>query len=443
MKRIWLATLLMGILFGGTPCLAKAEMESFNLQGIIDRAEPGETIIVPPGNYEGPLIISKTLRLEAEHEGSVTLLNSGKGAALQIESDHVTVTGLEIMDELVKEKPSVLVTGDGVLLERLHIHTGSYGIKMQNADDGDVRNNTIEWSSLESRQAIKMADKGNGIDLYNAHRNRITENIIKRVHDGIYLENSDENTIIGNRIENSRYGVHCMYTKGTVIRENIGQMNITGAMVMTVRDVEVVNNTFMKQSENVNSQGILLYDAHFTTVRNNRLEGNRVGLYIEQSANNRIENNGVTDNFIGIQLLESIQNTIRGNRFSGNVSDALAKNSTGNDITGNFWDSFRGIDADGDGRSDIVYAINPFFQGLIQKRPAFQLFFQSPGMVFLESLYQSERSKWTKDISPLMAPPASTRLYEQSASGIKTGLIGILLLGSTCIILLLTRRRKI
>ena len=98
----------------------------------------------------------------------------------------------------------------------------------------------------------------------------------------------------------------------------------------------------LKQSENVNSQGILLFDAHATTVRHNLVEGNRVGLYIEEeSTGNRLESNGVSDNFIGIQLIGASNNTITGNRFSGNVADAQAQNSTDNEIMGNFWDSFR------------------------------------------------------------------------------------------------------
>ncbi|MBP1989523.1 right-handed parallel beta-helix repeat-containing protein [Paenibacillus eucommiae] len=441
-QKMVLALFLTGIVFSGIPSKTTAADQQ-KLQLRIDRAQAGETITLPPGTYEGPLVITKPLRLEAEQDNTVVLTNNSDQPALHIDTDNVAVVGLHIRDDAIKQAPSVLVTGDRVLLEQLDIRTGSYGIVMQDANEGQVLENTIAWSLLEEGEAVKMSNKGNGIDLYNAHRNRLTGNIIKRVHDGIYLENSDENMVIGNHIELSRYGVHCMYTKGTIIRENSSHMNITGAMVMATQDVEVVNNTFTKQNENVNSQGILLYDAHNTLIRENLVEGNRVGLFVEESANNRIESNEVIDNFIGIQLLGSELNAINGNLFSGNVADAQAQNSTNNDITGNFWDSFRGIDTDGDGKSDISYGINPFFQGLIKKRPAFQLFFQSPGMMFLESLYQSKQSLWTTDYSPLMVPPVSTRLDDKGSSGVQTGLIGMLLSSSTISLLLAARRRKI
>ncbi len=234
---------------------------------------------------------------------------------------------------------------------------------------------TIEWAA----DGVRMADKGNGIDLYNSHRMHLQDNAIYDVHDGIYMENSDAALVTGNRFERSRYGVHCMYTKGTVIQNNTGNLNITGAMIMNVQQVTMEGNTFAKQSENVNSQGIFLYNASGSVITDNRVEGNRVGLYVEQSADNRLDRNEVSSNFIGLQLINAASNTVEGNLFLGNVVDAQARGSESNDLSGNYWDSFSGIDTDGDGRSDIAYTINPFFQGLTQKRPPFQLFFSVAG----------------------------------------------------------------
>lgn len=419
---------------------ARAEQDAVSLQAVLDKAGPGETIVLKPGTYEGPITIDKPLTLRSEQEGAAVLRSAGMRPAVSIEADGTTVAGLSIVDETVKEAPTVLVTGHRVVLEDLRIRTGADGIAARDADEGTVTRTTIDWAA----DGVRMADKGNGIDLYNAHRWRMTDNTIRDVHDGMYMENSDEAFVAGNVIERSRYGVHCMYTKGTVIERNEGNLNVTGAMVMTARQVSVTGNTFTKQSENVNSQGILLYDAHETMVADNTVDGNRVGLYVEQSTANRLENNRVSYNFIGLQLLESSGNTVAGNQFLGNVADAQARGSESNALTGNYWDSFRGIDADGDGRSDISYAINPFFQGLTQKRPAFQLFFQSPGMVFLEGLYQTGRDRWATDTAPLMALPDSAPQAEQRpAGGSGTGLAGFALLACTVLFIYSMRRRSV
>lgn len=412
------------------------------LQPLVDAAEPGAVILLKPGTYAGPVMIDKPLTLRgAGDAGGTIVLNTGLKPAVTIAegAEGTVLEGMSIVDETVKEEPSLLVAASRTVLDELHISTGANGINVRNADDGTVTRSTIQWAA----DGIRMAEKGNGIDLYNAHRWSMTDNVIADVHDGIYMENSDAALVADNVWLRSRYGVHCMYTKNTVIRDNEGHMNITGAMVMAAKQVTVADNTFTKQNENVNSQGILLFDAHETEITGNVVDGNRVGLYVELSSSNVIKDNVIRYNFIGIQLLEASENAIRGNMLLGNVSDAQARGSEANVIAENYWDSFQGIDADGDGKSDVSYAVNPFFQGLTQKRPPFQLFFQSPGMVFLESLYQSDRSRWAVDSAPLMAPPTGMMTGgEQSDTGAFTGIFGLGLIGCTVLLFWRMRRRS-
>ena len=430
---------LCSLHIGQAQAIAEQSTVDLPLQDILDRAGPGETIILPEGTYEGPITISKPLTIRAEREGAVVLRNNSMQTAVTIEAEGTILSGIHIEDETFKEEPTVLVTADSVLLENLHIRTGAHGIAARDASDGSVTGSTIIWAP----QGIRMADKGNGIDLLDAHRWKLTNNAIRDVHDAIYMESSDDGVITDNVVESSRYGIHTMFSKRTVIERNIGKMNVTGAMVMTAEQTSVKDNTFVKQSENVNSQGILLYDAHQITVSGNAVEGNRVGIYMEQSTGNRLEGNQVNSNFIGLQLVDASGNEIRANRFFGNVTDAQARGSEHNTIADNYWDSFEGIDADGDGKSDIAYAMNPFFASVAQKRPAFQLFFQSPGMVFLESLFQSGREGWSMDASPLMKPPASGYMLEPSDdSRTLTGWTGLVLLGCTSVFILMMRRRK-
>ena len=417
---------------------APAAQPASTLQQLIDEAVPGSQLVLPAGIYEGELVIAKELHVA----GAETILRyTGEATALRIEADRASVSGLTILDETVKSEPTVLVAGNGVRLEGLEITTASGGIWVRDAEGGELRDNVIDWSRQPEAQRVRPAAKGNGIDLYGAHSHLIVGNTLRELHDGIYLENSDDNEVSNNRIYDSRYGVHCMYTIGTRIYDNVGEGNITGAMVMNTQDVEMIGNHFSKQSENVNSQGLLLFDAQRTLIRDNLLSGNRVGMYIEQSSDNVIEANRVLDNFTGLHFIAASGNRVSGNELRGNVADAQARESTDNEITGNYWDEHRGIDADGDGYSDISYAINPLYAGIAQRRPPFQLFYQSPGMRFLEGLYQADMKSWTTDVSPLMKPPSAAEGDAEAASRWPAGVAGALLLGGAWSVILFARRR--
>lgn len=421
--------LMFGLIVAMLPILigassVKAEATAKSLQMLINEAQAGDILLLSSGTYEGPIMIDKPLQLAAESGAEVTIKNTSEKSAIQIKANNVSITGINILDEKIKRDPTILVQANGVLLDGLQIHTGSFGIKMRKANNGEVRNTRIDWVGVAQNRPLKLSDKGNGIDLYESNGNNFDGNTISSMHDGIYMENSDDNLIENNHFELLRYGVHCMYTKGTVIRKNYGNLNITGAMIMAVRDVEVSGNRFNKQSESVNSQGILLFDAHDTSIIGNHVEGNRVGLYVEQSTQNKIEDNAVIGNFIGIQLLDAKDNVITKNQFVGNVASAEAKNSIGNALDGNYWDSFQGIDTDGDGRSEIAYALNPFFQSLVKAKPGFQLFFQSPGMIFLEDLYQSDRQLWSTDFSPLMQPNGKLNAILPTQTLLHSALVG-------------------
>ncbi|WP_165452179.1 right-handed parallel beta-helix repeat-containing protein [Paenibacillus thalictri] len=386
-----------------------------SLQQLIDGTPAGGTLVLPEGEYEGTAAIRKPLTIRGTSDVRISGGGSDK-PVIAIEASGVRLENLQISQMSKAETAAVLITAERTVIDSLRIDTRSFGIMLRDSGHNEIVNSVIRWqaSPAKANQA-KLSDKRNGIDLFNSHDNRIYGNSISTMNDGIYLENSHRNTVENNRIDHSRYGVHCMYTDGTIVRGNIGSFNVTGAMVMGVKDAIVSGNTFTKQSENVNSQGLLLFDVQTSLIEDNKVEGNRVGFYIEQSQRNEIRHNEVLQNFVGIQLLESEGNRFQENRFTGNVIESEASESSANLFISNIWDSFQGIDTDGDGVSNTAYAMNPFFQKLTSATPAYQLFFHSPGMLFLESMFTAGKEEWTVDKTPLMRSgdkPSAARTQE-------------------------------
>ncbi|QJD88014.1 hypothetical protein HH215_06280 [Cohnella herbarum] len=383
-----------------------AEAPSRALQNLIDDAKPGDTIVLEDGKYLGPAIIDKKLTIKGSRKAVVTA--DGKQTVIEIRSNDAVIQGISIVQQVAGESSAIVVKSDYVSLENLSIETRGFGIMLRNADRGMIKNNRISWSGANNNEQARLSKKNNGIDLYDSHDNLIESNEISDLRDGIYLENSHRSIVVDNRIYRSRYGIHCMYTNGTLVTGNQGEYNVTGAMIMGVRDAIVSDNSFRKQSENVNSQGLLLFDVQTSLIDSNIVEGNRVGIYMEQSSDNRLINNSVWRNFMGIQFLESGNNEFHNNQFISNVIEAEALESSGNRMENNYWDAVQGLDLNHDGLSDIPYAINPFYQQLIQKTPAYQLFFQSPSTMFLSNLFMNDRDSWATDAFPLMSLPSAS-----------------------------------
>ncbi|WP_400161965.1 nitrous oxide reductase family maturation protein NosD [Brevibacillus sp. TJ4] len=429
------------------PLAGQAEEEIFSLQARIDQAAPGDVLTIPEGEYEGPIQVNKPIVLQAS--GTVVITTQNDDPVLTIDSDQVTIKGVQLLDNRINNPQATLVIrGNANRIEQVEIDTMGTGIQLRNASGNMLREIRITGHVLDPNEAAAdighdhaahqqltqpvqqpgvKPRKGNGIDLLASHQNEIVANQVINMYDGIYLESSQENTIALNIVEKSRYGYHLMATSGTVLRDNTGSGNVTGAMLMDTSTATVTGNQFLKQRDNPNSQGVLLFTVTDSVLENNIIEGNRVGLYIEDSTGNTIADNELSLNFIGMQTVDSSGNEVVGNQFVSNVIQAQAQDSERNQFDGNYWDNLQALDVDGDGRSDLPFEMNPFFLALTDAVPPYQLFFQAPGFAFLESLF-SAGSVTIRDTAPLMAPPLDDALPQAEASSLPAGLLGACLL---------------
>lgn len=445
-----MASLIMFLVPNGI----RAAESSNNLQAMLDQARPGDTISIPEGDYEGPIQITKPLVLLAK--GNVKLTNPSDEAAVTIQSDNVTIKGIKIVDKRVNsEDASLVIRGNQNVLEQIVIETMGTGIQLREANSNTLHNIQVIGKVKErgagsdaghdhSKHLTKgqetpksnvIAQKGNGIDLYDSHQNRIIANQVTNAFDGIYVERSNGNEITQNHVEKSRYGYHFMGTSGSILAENTGSENVTGAMLMETTKATVLGNQLLKQQKNPNSQGILLYEVTNSKLEGNQIEGNRVGLYLERSEGITVRQNQLKLNFIGMQLLNSRDNVLTENVFVSNVIQAQAQDSTTDRLDGNYWDNLQGLDVNGDARSDLPYEMNPFYLGLTDAVPPYQLFFQAPGFVFLEGLFTNGTGTTIRDAAPLMSPPEFQSHDVGGGSSWLTGILGaLLLLGSGSII---------
>ncbi|MGF9966490.1 right-handed parallel beta-helix repeat-containing protein [Bacillus rhizoplanae] len=399
------------------------------LQSQINAAPEYGIVKIPSGIYNETIVLSRPITLEGT--GEVTVRSCSKEPAITIKGQSVTLKHIKVEQcSDVTDTEAIRVTGKNHRLHNLRIYTKQFGIKFNEASDTVVEDSFIRGDS-----------KGNGIDLWESNNNMIQGVEIDGVRDGIYIENSHFNQVTQNAIRNSRYGVHIMFSNHITVQNNKSHHNITGAMVMGTKETTIKKNDFSFNNRNVNAQGLLLYDAENTEAIDNRISYNRVGMYVENANNNRISDNEVNGNFIGMQFKNANENNVSDNVFIGNVNESQAINSTGNKIIHNYWDASLKLDTKRNGISSIPYRADPFFLTLTNEVPEYQLFFQAPGMLVLQTLLKSPENQVLTDYEPAMIIRGK-KVENNSSFKMQIGMISVSMLAISITLFKIGRKRR-
>ncbi len=402
-----------------------------SLQDLIDQAKEGGTVQIPSGTYSDSIIINKPVTVIGAK--NVTIISDGKAPAITIKNKGVSVKNIKIENKSAES--ALFVSGSNHLIHNLTIKTAGYGIQLYEANQIEIDGVKISGTTDEKHGQL------NGIDLYHSKNNLIKNNTITTVKDGIYVDTSTGNTITGNTVSHSRYGLHFMFTQDNTVKGNTFSQNLTGSMIMGSHNEIYSQNYLLKNRQNVNSQGLYLYDVQDSMIQNNYIRDNRFGIMIDNSFTNTILRNDVQGNAIGIIFKQSTENKITQNDFQINVITILTygEGSKNNRLYKNYWDSQVGLDSNGDGFSDLAVVADPYFMQIMDKNSAYQLLFQSPGMVIMEKLFKGNEEKLVKDQSPAMIP----NFQEEGQIDFNRGimLISILFILSSFIIYFLGRKK--
>ncbi len=411
-RLLLLAILLLMLL--ATP--AAAQGDSFDLPAALAAAQPGDTIVVPPGIYAGPLRIDVP-GLTLEGDGWPVIDGRGLGDVLTIAAPDVTVRGLALRNSgtsLDREHAGVTGLAPRLLLENNRLEDVLFGIYLKNAPASVVRGNEVTGMDLP------IGRRGDGIRVWQSPGTRVETNHVYDTRD-VVMWFSDDGVLRGNVVENNRYGLHFMFSNRQTVEENVLRSNSVGIYLMYSRGLEMRRNLLL-DSNGPSGYGLALKDVDDVLAEGNRLVNNRVGLYVDNSprepdATVLFRDNLLAYNEIGIEMLPSVQrNTYTNNVFQENREQIailgggeLRGNAWSVDGWGNYWSDYAGFDADADRVGDIPYRSSSLYENLMEKHPQLRLFQLSPATDALDfaarafPLFQP-RAKMA-DEHPLMAPP--------------------------------------
>ena len=396
-----------------------------NLQAVLDNSQAGDQIVLSKGIYQGNFVLPQSIELTGE-KGAV-LDGQNKGHALQISQPLTYVHHLRIQnwgDDLTDMNAGIFVAKSAATsrIEHNYLHGGGFGIWVDATPDVQIISNKVEGDLN-----LRSSDRGNGIHLFNVKGLLAQDNEVWHTRDGIYIDTSNGNKLIGNYLHDLRYGVHYMYSYHNLVQDNFTYQTRTGYALMQSKFLTVIGN----RSKNDANYGILMNYITNSTIQNNRVEGiqntrnphmqqssSQVGLegkalFIYNSLFNKIRDNLFAESDMGIHLTAgSEDNVLSGNAFVSNKEQvkyvATRKQDWSDEGVGNFWSDYLGWDMDGDGIGDVEYEPNDSVDRLLWKFPSAKLLLNSPAVETLrwvQRQFPVVKSPGVVDSHPLMAVP--------------------------------------
>lgn len=389
---------------GATDAMLEDALASVNEAG---------TVIVPSGVYRGPLVLDRPVHLRGV--GYPKLVGSGVGSVLQVHGAGSSVEGFHIEGSGTRHEQAdagIQVSAANVRITGNALRDNLFGIWVDGSPGAILANNDIE-----GRGDVDPGARGDAIRIFNSPETRLEGNRIVLGRD-IVLWYSENSVVANNTIEAARYGIHLMYSSGTILDSNEVRGSSVGAFVMTSHQVQVLNNR-MEDNRGVSGYGLAFKECDDLRAEGNVVVGNVVGLFLDHVpatvlGTADIRANSVAYNDVALDILPTQGSaTIEGNDFMENL-EAVTLHGEGTFSSvqwkGNFWSDYQGYDANGDGYGDIAHVERSFFESIGSGDPATQLLRGTPVAKAIDLAGQAfpliQPRERLRDSRPAMTPLA-------------------------------------
>jgi parallel beta-helix repeat protein len=285
----------------------------------------------------------------------------------------------------------ILINCDNSIISDLDLSHGSGGISLYYCNNIEMLRNDVSYNgyyaiSLTESHFNKIYENNasnneNGIWLYNSNNNTISRNIVRNNYreigslytegSGIFLMESSGNTIEKNYVANNQFGINLRGTRYNIVHENTVHNNhYIGILLKYSENCIILKN---EVTYNANKTwwiftswgGIFLFASSINVIEENNVSNNYYnGLTLRSSYNNTIIKNLLKNNTEkGIEIPYDPMpgyNAIYYNAFLENglnAEDNSSNNYWDNGINGNYWDDYTGLDTDDNGIGDVPYNI--------------------------------------------------------------------------------------
>ncbi len=352
---------------------------SDTIQGAVNLANDGDTVVVSPGNYSEKVVVNRSIELKGA--GSLTTIvdGGGSGNVVEVDSSGVRLTGFTFRNGEL----GLVLTGQNCSVSDLNCSDNERGVWVNRAANVTLSrtltscsNSSLGYYGVSVENSINITlervthfgrGSGNGLYLNNSMYCLVKNSTFSRSYRGILAISGDHNLISGNTLSDNRAsGIRLSFCGNITIANNSLENN--SALLYFLReyaDISIHESPFVVLRDNrMNRSGIsfhgysedlLNFDIDMdssNTIRGrpvyyyNGVSGITVptdaaqvfiincrdmrvndldlgggvwcGLFIRNSSGIIVENNSFTDGYYGIFAIWSRSVEIRNNTFSDN-----------------------------------------------------------------------------------------------------------------------------
>ncbi|HMM36173.1 MAG TPA: NosD domain-containing protein, partial [Thermoanaerobaculia bacterium] len=286
-----------------------APRDTSPIQKLVDAAAPGATVEVPPGTYEGDLVLDRPVKLVGRDRP--LLLGSRSGSVVRVRAPNVTVEGFDIDGreggDLGKDSAGVHTSAPGTTVRACRVRGSLFGVYVREASDA-----VVEGCEIRGIPGKAPGEKGSGIHIWNTVGFRFLRNDIVDVRDGFYIQSSSHVLVAGNRASDLRYGIHYMFSDDNTFEDNVFENGAAGSALMYSKRITFRRNQFLR-NRGFASVGLLFKTCDDVVAEGNLLADNARGVFFEDSYRNVFRGNVVASSDTAIVLFAGCgQNRITG-----------------------------------------------------------------------------------------------------------------------------------
>ncbi|HUG74944.1 MAG TPA: NosD domain-containing protein [Acidimicrobiia bacterium] len=418
------ATALIPVLLVGTLTPLAAAETRLDLAALLAAAPDGATITLEPGTYTGNVVIDRPVTIDGA--GNASIVGDRTGTVVTIAAPGTTIRGVRVSGSGPGPSGSpagIRIDADDAVVEGVVVTDSYIGISVASAArvrivDSHVigRGGTVSGDDhAVGGDDLAGGGRGDGISLWHVDGVLVRNTTVEGVRDAIFVSFGSGTLIDGNRLMDSRYGVHSMFAGSLTLAENVVRGNLSGAVLMYGGPALILRNQLTDSSSASTGFGLLVKDVADVEAVENVVVRNRVGIHVDGPASGdspiRFTANTIADNQVGVAFYPSAEAVFMANSFVDNVvqvlqqgrgtADGVRWNDRGH---GNHWSTYRGYD-NGLGRGTTPHAEGSTIERVLVRAPVLMPLASSPAFRLIRAIEE----RWSLQRPVLVDPLPLTR----------------------------------